>query len=224
MKPAIFYIRSSTKEQGKSGLGMEAQRAALEAFAAAEGFEVAGVFSEVASGKLGIEDRPQLKAALALAKKMKAPVIVSKLCRLSREVSFIAGLMSKGVSFIVAQLGADVDPFMLHIYAALGEQERRMIGQRTKDALAALKARGVQLGAAQHKDPQAIVTARAKGQATNAAKAAAFTAKMAPAINDLKAKSMTLDQIAAKLNEDQVATFNGGTWSKSTISRLLKAA
>lgn len=224
MKSAVFYIRCSTKEQGKSGLGMEAQRAALDKFAEAEGFTVDGVFTEVASGGAGVEDRPQLKAALAMAKKLKCPVIVAKLCRLSREVAFISGLMAKGVPFIVAQLGPDVDPFMLHIYAALGEQERRMIGQRTKDALAARKARGELCGLVLHKDPQAIVVARAKGQATNASKAQAFAAKLIPMIQDLKAKSMTLDQIAAKLNEDEVATFNGGVWHKSTISRLLSKA
>jgi DNA invertase Pin-like site-specific DNA recombinase len=165
-----------------------------------------------------------LREALAQAKKLKAPVIVSKLCRLSRDVAFISGLMARGVPFIVAQLGPDVDPFMLHIYAALGEQERRMIGQRTKEALQAKKVRGVKLGCVQHKDPQAIVAARAKGQATNASKAAAFAAKLIPMIQDLKAKSMTLDQIAAKLNEDEVATFNGGMWHKSTVSRLLSKA
>ncbi|GAB3374288.1 recombinase family protein [Massilia agri] len=224
MKPAVFYIRASTKEQGKSGLGMEAQRAALDKFAEAEGFTVAGVFAEVASAKLGIEDRAQLKAALAQARKLKAPVIVSKLCRLSREVAFISGLMAQRVPFIVAQYGPNVDPFTLHIYAALGEQERRMIGQRTKDALAAKKARGELLGAVLHKDPQAIVAARAKANATNAMKAADFAAKMIPEIQKLKAQNMTLDQIATDLNERNVATFNGGSWHKSTISRLLAKA
>lgn len=224
MKSAVFYIRCSTSEQGKSGLGLEAQRAALDKFAEAEGFTAAGVFSEVASAKLGIEDRPGLREALALAKKLKCPIVVSKLCRLSREVAFISGLMAQRVPFIVAALGPDVDPFMLHIYAALGEQERRMIGQRTKDALAALKARGVKLGAVQHKNPEAIVAARAKGNATNAAKAAAFAARLVPIIEELKAKAMTLDQIAAELTKRQEKTFNGGEWHKSTVSRLMKVA
>ena len=90
--------------------------------------------------------------------------------------------------------------------------------------MTALKAKGVKLGAIQHKDPQAIVAARAKGQASNAAKAAAFAAKMLPVILDLKAKSMTLDQIAAYLTDNFYPTFNGGEWHKSTVSRLLKAA
>ncbi len=132
--------------------------------------------------------------------------------------------MARGVPFIVAELGSDVDPFVLHLYAALGEKERKLIGQRTKTALAALKAKGVKLGAIQHKDPEAIVKARAKANDTNAAKAAAFAAKMIPVINDLKAKSMTLDQIAAHLTDNFYPTFNGGEWHKSTISRLLKKA
>lgn len=224
MKPAVFYIRCSTKEQETSGLGLEAQRAALDKFAAAEGYEQVGVFIEAASGKLDSEDRPALRDALAMAKKLKAPVMVSKLCRLSRDVAFIANLMAQRVPFLVAALGADVDNFMLHIHAAMGEQERRMIGIRTKEALAALKARGVQLGAIQHKDPEAIVLARAKGNASNAVRAAEFVAKMAPQIKQLQSQGMTLDQVAAELTRRGEKTLNDKAWHKSTISRLLKAA
>lgn len=224
MKPAIFYLRCSTKEQGQKKLGLEAQHEALNKFAEAEGFTVAGVFSEVASGKLDIDDRPQLRAALAMAKKLKAPILVSKLCRLSREVAFISSLMARGVPFYTATHGVDVDTFTLHIHAAVGEQERRLIGQRTKEALAALMARGVKLGAIQHKDPESIVVARAKGNATNATKAKEFALKMAPTINDLKNRGMTLDQIAAELTKRGEKTMNGGEWHKSTVSRLMKAA
>ena len=219
MKQAIALIRVSTSEQGKSGLGLAAQEAAIHAFAAAEGFEVVELFSEVASGAQGIDERTGLKAALAKAKKLKCPVIVAKLDRLSRDVAFISGLMSRGIPFIVAELGSDVDPFVLHLYAALGEKERKMIGARTKAALAAKKAQGVVLG-----NRTNLSEAQAKGQATNAAKAAAFAARIAPTIRHLKAQNMTLDQIAAELTNRNVATFNGGEWHKSTISRLLKAA
>lgn len=224
MKPAVFYIRCSTKEQETSGLGLEAQRAALDKFAQAEGYEVAGVFIEAASGKLDLEDRPALKDALALAKKLKAPVMVSKLCRLSRDVAFIATLMAQRVPFLVAALGADVDNFMLHIHAAMGEQERRMIGIRTKEALAAKKARGIKLGFVQHKDPESIIVARAKGNASNAARAAEFVAKMAPTIRQLQSQGMTLDQVAGELTRRGEKTLNGGEWHKSTVSRLMKAA
>src|SRR3954462_11018919 len=145
---AIAYIRVSTSRQGKSGLGFEAQQAALAKFAEAEGYNLIQTFKEVETGKGAdaLERRPQLAAALKVARKNNAPIIVAKLDRLSRDVHFISGLMSHKTPFIVAELGADVDPFMLHIYAALAEKERRVISQRTRDALAAKKAQGVKLG------------------------------------------------------------------------------
>lgn len=219
MKKAIFYTRVSGSEQGKSGLGLEAQREALDRFAAVEGFTAVEVIAEVASGKLGIDERTGLREALAKAKKLKCPVIVSKLDRLSRDVAFISGLMARGVPFIVASLGVHVDNFMLHIHAAVAEQERKMIGTRTKDALAALKARGVALG-----NKTNLHVAQAKGQATNAAKAAAFVAGVVPEIKLLQAQGKTLDQIATTLTERQFKTANGGAWHKSTVSRILKAA
>src|SRR6201984_1868635 len=137
MKHAIAYIRVSTQKQGKSGLGLEAQKEIIDRFAALEGFQISQTFTEVQSGKDDDQKRPQLNAALEAARKAKMPVIVAKLDRLSRDVHFISGLMKHKVAFIVADLGADTDPFMLHLYAALAEKERRMISQRTKDALAA---------------------------------------------------------------------------------------
>jgi DNA invertase Pin-like site-specific DNA recombinase len=218
MKTAIALTRVSTTEQGKSGLGLAAQEAAIRSFAAAEGFDIVELYSEVASGSQGIEEREGLRAALAKAKKLRCPVIVAKLDRLSRDVAFISGFMSKGVPFVVAELGADVDPFVLHLFAALGEKERKMIGARTKAALAPMVGTG-KLG-----NKKNLSEAQAKGQATNAAKAAAFAASVLPKIMELKDQKMTLDQIAAHLNDKEVKTFNGGEWHKSTISRLLKAA
>ncbi len=146
---AIGYCRVSTAEQGKSGLGLEAQRAAIEAFSQREGFILSQYFVEVQSGKRisdTLDERPQLQAALKSGAQNKIPIIVSKLDRLSRDVHFISGLMVQRVEFIVAELGRNNDPFMLHLFAALAEKERAMISQRTKAALAALKARGVKLG------------------------------------------------------------------------------
>jgi DNA invertase Pin-like site-specific DNA recombinase len=145
---AIAYIRVSTARQGKSGLGLEAQQAALARFAEAEGYSLIETFQEVETGKGAdaLDRRPQLAAALKAARKLKSPIIVAKLDRLSRDVHFISGLMSHKTPFIVAELGADADPFMLHLYAALAEKERAMISRRTKDALAARKAQGVKLG------------------------------------------------------------------------------
>jgi DNA invertase Pin-like site-specific DNA recombinase len=218
-KPAIALVRVSTSEQGKSGLGLAAQVEAIQQFAAAEGFDVVEVITEVASGKLGLDDREGLRSALAKAKKLKCPVIVAKLDRLSRDVAFISGLMARGVPFIVAELGIDTDPFILHLFAALSEKERKMIGTRTKVALAALKAKGVQLG-----NRTNLAEAQAKGAASNAARGEAFKAKIVPTIKDLQTQGMTLDQVAAELTARNISTLNGGVWHKSTVSRLLKAA
>src|SRR4051812_30879925 len=113
MKPAVAYIRVSTQKQGKSGLGLEAQQSIIGRFADQEGFEIAHTFTEVQTAKDDDTRRPQLKAALDTARKTKAPIIVAKLDRLSRDVHFISGMMKERVSFIVADLGADTDPFML---------------------------------------------------------------------------------------------------------------
>jgi DNA invertase Pin-like site-specific DNA recombinase len=146
--PIIAYIRVSTDKQGKSGLGLSAQRDAIARFATSEHLEIVAEFVEIETGKGAdaLDKRPQLAAALRKAKQIKAPITVSKLDRLSRDVHFISGLMTKRVPFIVAALGKNVDPFMLHIYAALAEKERSLISERTRDALAKAKQRGVVLG------------------------------------------------------------------------------
>lgn len=146
---AIAYTRVSTREQGKSGLGLEAQATAIEAFAARESFIIAHWYKEVESGKQvsdTLAKRPQLAAALAHAQAIGGPVIVSRLDRLSRDTHFVTGLMQQKVSFIAAELGKDADNFMLGLFALLAEKERTLISQRTRAALQALKARGVKLG------------------------------------------------------------------------------
>lgn len=217
-KPAIAYIRVSTSEQGKSGLGLEAQREAIERFAAAEGFQLVDVVREVASGKHGLEERDGLRNALATARKLRCPVIVSKLDRLSRDVAFISGLMAKGVPFVVAELGPDVDPFVLHLYAALGEKERKMIGNRTKEALARKKAQGVQLG-----NRTNLAEAQAKGSAATKARAAAFSLKILAHIQPLQYDGKSNAAIAAWLNNAGIATANGGTWTHVQVGRIIKA-
>ena len=148
MKSAVAYYRVSTQRQGRSGLGLEAQRTAVARFAESEGITLLSEFTEVETGKGAdaLDRRPQLAAALATARQAKCPVLVAKLDRLSRDVAFIAGLMAQRVPFIVAELGADADPFMLHLYAALAEKERRQISERTKSALASRKLQGTKLG------------------------------------------------------------------------------
>jgi DNA invertase Pin-like site-specific DNA recombinase len=144
-RPLIGYVRVSTATQGKSGLGIEAQQEALARFAQAEGYEIVRVFVEVETGKGSdaSERHPQLAAVLAEARRKRCSIGVAKLDRLSRDVHFISGLMAHRVPFVAAELGADVDPFILHLFAALADKERAMIGARTKAALATAKARGV---------------------------------------------------------------------------------
>ena len=150
MRSLVGYYRVSTAEQGRSGLGLEAQQASVRRFADAEGFEVVSEFVEVETGKgsNALDRRPKLKAALTEAKQhgKGTPIAVAKLDRLSRDVHFISGLMAQKVPFLVAELGPDVPPFLLHILASVAEQERHLISERTKAALAAARARGVKLG------------------------------------------------------------------------------
>src|SRR3954452_4096108 len=143
MPPIVAYLRVSSTAQGKSGLGIEAQRAAVGRFAAEHGFAIVAEHVEVETGKGSdaLERRPQLGAALRKAKGLRCPILVAKLDRLSRDVALLSRLMAQRVPFIVAELGPDVDPFMLHVYAALAEKERAMISTRTKDALAAARTR-----------------------------------------------------------------------------------
>jgi DNA invertase Pin-like site-specific DNA recombinase len=208
MKTAVAYTRVSTAGQGRSGLGLEAQQAALARFAEAEGFDLIKTFTEVETGKGAdaLDRRPQLAEALKTAKKHKAPIIVAKLDRLSRDVHFISGLMTHRTPFIVAELGADADPFMLHLYAALAEKERRLISQRTKDALAAKKAQGVKLGGL-----------NAKGVA-NREEAKARAEALQPILAELVGRSARA--IAAELNARGVATPSGGRWHAETVIRV----
>lgn len=177
MQPAVAYYRVSTERQGRSGLGLDAQRERCAAFAAQQGYQVAAVFTEVETGKGSdaLDRRPHLAQALAAARRLRCPVLVAKLDRLSRDVHFIAGLMVQRVPFLVAELGADVDPFMLHIYAALAEKERRMISERTRAALAARKRQGAQLG-----NRTNLASAQAAGAARTAEAARRFAENVAP--------------------------------------------
>jgi DNA invertase Pin-like site-specific DNA recombinase len=215
----IAYIRVSTQAQGKSGLGIEAQRRAIMDFARREGFELIGEHVEVETGKGSdaLDRRPKLSAALVEARKSKAAVIVAKLDRLSRDVAFVAGLMAQRVPFIVAELGADADPFMLHLFAALAEKERALISQRTKAALAAAKERGVALG-----NPN-LAEARAKAEAGRIAAADDFAEKIGPVIRKIQGEGVTsLRGIARELHARKVETRRGGQWTPVQVGDLIK--
>lgn len=204
MRPAIGYIRVSTAKQGRSGLGLEAQQDALRRFAESEGFRFLETFRDVESGKH--DDRPELAKALELAGKQKAPIIVAKLDRLSRDVHYISGLMKHRVPFIVAELGADTDPFLLHLYAALAEKERALISKRTKDALKAAKARGVRIGGLRSKGEELQREAQKRAEGLR---------KRFEALSGLSAR-----KAAEKLNLDGVKTPEGGKWHATQVIRV----
>jgi DNA invertase Pin-like site-specific DNA recombinase len=218
---AIIYTRVSTAEQGKSGLGLQAQLDAVTEFCKAESIEVLAHYEETETGKGfdALDKRPQLAKALAQAKKEGACLVVAKLDRLSRNVAFISSLMETKVAFIVAQLGKDADSFMLHLYAALSEKERELISSRTKAALAVLKAKGVKLG-----NPTNLDEARLASNATNRAEATAFADNVLPMVKGLRDKGDTLPAIAANLNKLGVTTRRGGKWYASTVANILKRA
>jgi DNA invertase Pin-like site-specific DNA recombinase len=205
---AVSYIRVSTQRQGRSGLGLEAQREAIAQFAERYGYQFGDEFVEVETGKGAdaLSRRPQLAAALAAAKKAKGPVIVAKLDRLSRDVAFVAGLMAQRIPFIVAELGPEVDPFMLHIYAAVAQKERELISARTKAALRAAAARGVKLGGIREHGRLEKEAAMARAEGLRAI------------LEELE--GLSLAAIAAELNERQVPTKNGKPWSAMTVLRV----
>ena len=222
MPQAMGYIRVSTQAQGRSGLGLDAQREAIDRFATAEGYTVEQWFTEVETGKGhdALNRRPQLEKALATARKLKCPVIVSKLDRLSRDVAFISGLMSQKVPFIVTELGVDTDPFILHLYAALAEKERAMIAARTKAALERKKLSGAQLG-----NRTNLAEAQRRGATSNAEKAAKEAANVLPIIRSIQASGVrSLRGLADALNARGIPTSRGGVWHATTVGRLLRRA
>ena len=220
MKPVIAYLRVSTHRQGRSGLGIEAQREAIARFAETEGFSIVAERVEVETGKGAdaIDRRPELAAALAQAKKLRCPVIVAKLDRLSRDVAFISGLMVQKVPFIVAELGADVDPFLLHLYAALAEKERALISQRTVAALAAKKAAGAELGNRTNPGEAAAI-----GRQRLIERADEHAARVIPVLQHLVKvnKLTTLQAVADALNERGIRSPRGGQYYPSSVLNLI---
>jgi len=205
----IAYYRVSTPRQGRSGLGLDAQRAAVRQFAENESLTILAehVEIETARGADALERRPELAKALNAARKHKCAVLVAKLDRLSRDVCFISALMAQHVPFIVAELGRNADPFMLHIYAALAEQERRMISERTRQALAAARERGVVLG-------------NAKQALANKNESVARAESLRPLL--ARMSGLSARAIAAELTMQRVPTVRGAGWSAKTVLRVME--
>jgi DNA invertase Pin-like site-specific DNA recombinase len=222
MDRAVAYYRVSTRQQQRSGLGIEAQRATVSRFAEADGLTIIAEYVEAETGKGAdvLDRRPQLAAALAAAKASKCCVLVSKLDRLSRDVAFVAGLMAQRVPFIVAELGRDADPFMLHLYAALAEKERRLISERTKAALAIRKSNGGKLG-----NPTNIRQAGIDGRASLIAAADEHARSLLPLLRSLRAEgTVTIGAVTRALNERKIPVPRGARWHVSSAANLLARA
>jgi DNA invertase Pin-like site-specific DNA recombinase len=220
MSNVIAYYRVSTERQRRSGLGIDAQRSTVTRFADAEGLSIISEYIEAESGKGSdaLERRPKLAAALAAARAARCPVLVAKLDRLSRDVAFVANLMAQRVPFMVAELGVDADPFMLHLYAALAEKERRLIAERTRLALAAKKATGAILG-----NPRNLGEAAALGRRTLALEADRLAANVLPSVLDIRASGVRgFGAIASELNRRGIRTARGRHWHVSTVRNLLQ--
>lgn len=204
----VSYLRVSTQRQGQSGLGVEAQRAAVDQFLATSGGTLVSEFVEVESG--ASKARPILVQSIALAKKAGATLLIAKLDRLARNVAFVSSLMEGGVEFVAAD-APYANRLMIHILAAFAEHERSMISDRTKAALAAAKARGVVLGA-----NGAKLAARHKG-------AAQEFAETLRDVRDagLQSGASTLLAMAEYLNDRAHMTREGATWSPATVQRLM---
>jgi DNA invertase Pin-like site-specific DNA recombinase len=216
----VSYLRVSTDKQGRSGLGLEAQKSAVEAYLNGGRWKLVAEYIETESGKR--TDRPQLKAAMAHAKAVGATLVIAKLDRLARNLHFVSGLMEGGVDFVAAD-NPHANRLTIHILAAVAEDEARRISERTKVALAAAKARGIKLGnpngaralrGKQVGNKQAVTTVRAnaKQRAEN----------LRAIVDDLKSQgTFTVRAMAAELNTKGILTPRGGTWHPTSTARLL---
>lgn len=216
----VTYLRVSTARQGSSGLGLEAQRNAIQAYATARSAGIVQEFVEVESGKNN--QRPQLAAALHLAKVTGSTLIIAKLDRLSRNAAFLLALRDSGVKFVAADM-PDANELTVGIMALVAQQEREAISKRTTEALQAARARGQKLG---NPNGAAALQRAAKGNAdavsTIKAKADSYAADLKPIIQDITSKGIvSLGGIAKALNDRHISTARGGQWHKATVSNLL---
>jgi DNA invertase Pin-like site-specific DNA recombinase len=210
----VAYFRVSTDKQGKSGLGLEAQRQAVQQYLNGGQWSLIGEFTEIESGKRN--ERPELEKALVACKRNKAKLVIAKLDRLSRNLAFIAALMDSGVEFIAVD-NPHANKLTVHILAAVAQHEREMIAQRTKDALQAAKARGVVLG-----NPR-LDAVRNRAIASVKADADRFAKNVAPIIREIQSSGVASHRaIARSLNARGIATARGGVWTAVQVGAILQ--
>lgn len=210
----IAYFRVSTVAQGRSGLGLEAQQAAVRGFLNGGSRRLLGEFTEIESGANNA--RPELAKALDACRLKGATLVIAKLDRLSRDAHFLLGLDKAGMDFVAADMPS-ANRMTVGIMAVVAEEERRMIATRTKAALAAAKVRGVILGGWKG-GPKVDGTL---GAAANKNKAAAFAAKLAPIVAELQGRSLSLRQMAAELTGQGIQTPRGGEWTAAAVRCVL---
>ncbi len=209
----VSYYRVSTDKQGKSGLGLEAQKAAVQQRLNGGRWQLFGEFVEIESGKRA--KRPQLEAALKACKKHKAKLVVAKLDRLSRDVGFIHKLIGSGVEVLFAdlpELNGAMGKFVLILMANVAELEAGLISERTKAALKAAKARGVRLG----RHGAEVLAPKYREEARQRAK------QLEPVITELKGEGLSLAKMAAELNKRKVPTPRGGRWDHSSVRNVMR--
>jgi DNA invertase Pin-like site-specific DNA recombinase len=218
----INYYRVSTAKQGRSGLGLEAQRAAIDAFCASRGCEPLAEYTEHESGKR--DDRPELAKALHRAKVTGATLVIAKLDRLSRNVAFLAKLQDAGVKFVAADM-PEANETMVQIMAVMAQAERKAISKRTKEALAAAKARGTKLGNPMGAKAFGPYNGNVAAVEAIKAKAKAFANDVMPVIETIRAEGHnSLRAIATQLNDRGIMTARGGKWGPQAVSDLMRAA
>lgn len=228
-KALVSYLRVSTKKQGASGLGLEAQRAAVAEYAKREGLRVVAEYVEVESGKKA--SRPELAKALSHCRAAKARLVVAKLDRLARNVAFLSALMESGLDFVALD-NPHATPFTLHVLAAVAEQEARATSERTKVALAAAKRRGVLLGSSRPGHWRGMEAKRLAGARRGVRRAAELRTQAARQHNSLavaealrlRKSGMSWLDVAAELNARGLVTRRGNAWSKSSLFMAVKAA
>ena len=214
-QPAVAYYRVSTAKQGQSGLGLEAQQAAVLAFAQVDGLRIAAEVTEVETGTRK-RRRPQLEAALEQTRRLGGVLLIAKLDRLARNVAFVSTLMESGVQFVAVDM-PDADSLTLHVMAAVAEREAALISARTTAALAARKARGLPLG-----NPSNLTdAARLKAQEGNRSAAVTANRQAAGYAETLRGQGLSLAAVASRLNGDGFRTRTGSSWQPMQVKRML---
>jgi DNA invertase Pin-like site-specific DNA recombinase len=208
-KFVAYYRVSITDKQGKSGLGLDAQRTAVTDYLDGGDWDLVAEFTEIESGKRS--DRPELAKALTACKRHKATLVIARLDRLARNVHFISGLMETKVKFVACDM-PEATPFMLHIYAAVAEQEARAISARTKVALQAAKQRGVRLG----RTGAEILAPKYRTEALDRAK------ELEPVIREMRGKGYSMRRMATELTKRRVKTPRGGAWHPQTVKMVMQ--